>query len=129
VAEKAYELRLWRNRPGVLARIRDVDPVASGVTDWFDVDSSRASLEKMIRLVERYGDGKTGIQGYSLELIDPVTREIVHRITPSEHDLAMLRDGTSTAAGMPRSSVSLADVSDEALVGELARRLRERVLR
>jgi hypothetical protein len=129
VALRSYEYRLWRSRPGIVARIQDSGPVTSGTTDWFDVEDDRATLEKMIRLIDRYGDAKTGIEGYVLELADPATGEVLHRIAPSEYDIAMLRDGTGAAAGAPRSSVSLADVSDEALIGEMARRLRERALR
>ena len=123
---RRFEYRLWRNRPGIVGRIQGDKPVAAGTTDWFDLEDGPATVEKMARLIDRYGDGKTGIEGYWLELLDPATGERVTKVEPSDYDLAMLRDGTAVPDGMPRSRASLQEATDEALIGELARRLRER---
>jgi hypothetical protein len=120
MAEKRYEYRLWRDRPGgsVLGRVLAPKMVVSDTTDWFDLDDRRATVGKMAALVAASGS-KDGASGYWLEILDPVTGERITRVEPDEADLDPVVNGNGT-----RPSLSLEDVSDEALIRELARRLR-----
>jgi hypothetical protein len=77
-------------------------------------------------MVTEYGGQESDIRRYWLDLHDLATGELITRLSVSSTDLAMVHDGTRTATGIPRPSLSLEDVSDEALLGELARRLRKR---
>jgi hypothetical protein len=122
-----YEYRLWRKhgKTGFLARFAEDRQVTSTNTGWFDLDDKAATVEEIARLVARFGDQKTGIEGYWLELLDPVTQQR-KIIEPSGHDLADAMQNGNASAGVPQSRVSLADVTNKELVRELDRRLQGR---
>lgn len=118
MAEKRYTLRLWRERSGsVLPRVLAPKLVAGDTTDWLDLEDRPATAAKLARLVAAHGNGPGE---YWLEVADPVTGERIARIEADQHD-PRLAAGVN---GYP--ALSLEDVSDETLLRELARRLRER---
>jgi hypothetical protein len=122
MAEKRYEYRLWRDRPGgtVLGRVLAPKMVVSDTTDWFDLDDRHATVAKMAALIAAFGS-KDGVSGYWLEILDPATGERVTKVEPDERDLDPVVNGNGS-----RPSLSIEDVSDEVLIRELARRLRAR---
>lgn len=127
MAGTRYEYRLWRKhgKTGLLARFAEDRPVTSTNTGWFDLGDKTATIEEMGRLVARFGNQKTGIEGYWLELIDPVTRRRTI-IEPSGHDFADAMKNGNGSAGAAQARRSLEDVTDEELIRELFRRLQSR---
>jgi hypothetical protein len=111
VGDKAYGYTLWRRRPGHL-----LGDKAEASGDWFfDRADRNAMTAVLIELVDRHGKDGNGLDGYRLELLDPVTREHVCTVTPLEP--APLNGAQYQAP----FTASLEDVSDERLLAELAR--------
>lgn len=125
MAGTRYEYRLWRRhgKTGLLGRLAEDRQMSSMNTGWFDLGDKTATMEEMARLVARFGDGKTTIEGYWLEVLDPATHSRVTVIEPSGHDLTSAVNGNGSPGRPPQARVSLADFSNEELVRELFRRL------
>lgn len=130
VAEKAYGYRLWRGRSGsLLGRILAPKLIVDGVTDWFDLADRTATLDALDALVARHAGQHADPAEFWLEILDPATRESLTKVVPREPALAAVgANGTARRRdhSMPYSQPSLEDVSDEALVRELLRRLKGR---
>ena len=110
MGEQAYGYTLWKRRPGNLLGDKQV----ASATWYFDL-SDRASVTSALdTLIERYGKGDTGRAGYWLQLSDPVTGETVRNVEPLEPEIP---------AG---NGFALENVSDEALMREVLRRLTRR---
>jgi hypothetical protein len=110
VAERAYGYTLWRRRPGNL-----LGDKAAGSGSWFfDLADKDAVTGLLDALIDRHGKENDERDGYWLEILDPVTGERVRQIVPLE------------PAVNGSAAFSLQEVSDEALVRELARRLANR---
>lgn len=125
-----YEYRLWRDRSGLLGRIRGDLEVISPTTGWFDLDDKAGTIAALARLIHEHDHDHAPIDGYWLEIIDPGTGLQLTKVTASQYDLATIMDGTTDANGSRiRSRPVLEDVSTEALLNELARRLRVRAER
>lgn len=111
MAEKAYGYTLWRRRPGKLLGDRAV-----GEGSWFFDLADKAAVTGLLdALIDRHGKEDDERDGFWLEILDPVTGERVRQIVPLE-----------PAPLNGSAAFSLQDVSDEALVRELARRLTSR---
>lgn len=115
-----YHVTLWR-------KPRWGDPVAviAGEQRWLDLADERAMTEEVAGLVVRSGGREERIGSYALQVTDLATGEHVTRMSPTLADLEAVREGTA-GGPVPSSPLTFRDVSDEALLRELARRLRER---
>lgn len=107
MGDKAYGYTLWRRRPGNLLG----DKAVGGGSWFFDLGDKDAVTGLLDALIDRHGKDDTERDGYWLEILDPVTGEQIRRIMPLE------------PAVNGSAAFSLQDVSDEALIRELARRL------
>lgn len=113
MGEKAYGYTLWKRRPGNLLGDKQVAS-ASWYFDLADRETMTAALDA---LIERYGRGDLDRTAYRLQITDPVTGDHVRSVEPLEPSLTRVPDG---------NGFTLENVSDEALVRELLRRLTRR---
>jgi hypothetical protein len=129
VAEKAYGYRLWKERSGsMIGRVLAPKLVVSDTTDWFDLGDRAATLDALDALVAKHAGGHADPAEFWLEILDPATGAFLTKVVPREPALATVgANGTARRrSSMPYSQPSLEDVSDEALIRELLRRLKGR---
>jgi hypothetical protein len=129
MAGTRYEYRLWRKhgKTGLRARLAEDRQVSSTNTGWFDLSDKAATVEEMARLVARFGDQKTSIEGYWLEILDPATHQRITVVEPSGYDLTSVMNGNGNGnpGRVPRARPPLDDISNEELVREMSDLLRE----
>jgi hypothetical protein len=92
---------------------------------FLDLEDEVDMVETMVDLITRHGGHGYQIEQYLLAIRDKTTGDVLERITPSRRDLQAVRDGLRTPKpeSIPRS---LEEASDELLVSELLRRLKNR---
>jgi hypothetical protein len=121
-----YEYVIWRTRHGLIGRLYGDAQVTATATGWFDLDDGRGTMAEAVRLIREHGDRRHPVEAHKLELLDPGTGARKTCIKPTALDVALTHDGTAEVDGTPRAHARLEDVSDEALLHELAQRLRVR---
>jgi hypothetical protein len=123
VTEQAYRVTLWRTTPGMLFGTRTRE-VMTGVQRWVDLNDKAAVTAEMATLIDLSGGDMENIEQYRLDVRDLVTGGEVSIVRHSWAELQALREGPAE----PRlaNGLTLESVSDEALVREMARRLRVR---
>lgn len=126
MARKPYLYTLWRERTGFFTG--GTSSIVNGLRSWFDLQNEASMIEAVADLITRNGGHESDIEQYRLEILDEATGEQVTIISPSAADLRAVREGlrSSTTSSPKESSevTHLENVSDEVLVRELLRRLR-----
>lgn len=125
VSEQAYHVTLWRTRSGFLFGTV-TEPVAENVQCWLDLPDRAQTTWQVADLIRRSGGDMDEIERYRLDVRDMVTGEHVSSLKPSFPDLEALRDGSLSTSPAASPGLGLQEVSDEVLLREVARRLRER---
>jgi hypothetical protein len=126
MARVAFGYTLWRDKPGFWG---GTSAVITGQQDWFDLQDEASMTEKMTDLIRRCRGREENIEQYRLEIFDKATGDSIIQISRSPSDLAAVRDGLRgpyVNAPGAHAAGSLEDVSDELLIRELHRRLKDR---
>lgn len=122
MAEQAYQVTLWRSRPRTVLGGFAAPSVVTREQLWLDLYDKGQMTYQVADLIRRTGGDPDNIEQYRLEVADRVTEGVLATVRPSYRDLELIRDGTP----VPGSPFTLGDVSDEALIAEMARRMRLR---
>jgi hypothetical protein len=118
MSRAAYRYTLYRTKRWWP---HDTEPVLAGQHGWFDLQDEDATLQQLTEMVTSNCGATADLRQYMVEMTDPVTGET---IALSVGDLAAAR--ASRVRQPPQDDGSLSQVSDEALVRELLRRLTRR---
>lgn len=120
MARAAYSYVLWHNKYGDFARAKQC---AAADLIYLDLDDEADTIETMLDVVRRSGNTDRMIEHYLLAVLDKTTDEVVERITPSRRDVQAVEEGLRTPKPEPVPG-PLKEISNELLVGELLRRLK-----
>lgn len=118
MGEQAYRVTLRRTKPRALLGGVYVTDVATEQL-WLDLRDKPQMTYQVADLIRRSHGDPDEIESYRMEVADLATGDVLTTLRPSFRDLELIRDG----APVPGSPFRLADVSDAALLQELARRL------
>jgi hypothetical protein len=119
MTEQAYKVTLRRTRPRPLLGGVYVTDVATDQL-WLDLWNKAQVTDQVADLIRRCQGDSEDIESYQLVVADLASPDnVLTTVRLSYRDLEAIRDGTP----VPGSAFTLRDVSDEALLQEVARRL------
>lgn len=125
MSRTAYQVTLWRRARTILRTTPgELRAVTEGEQRWLDLSDESAMTEEVAALVVRHCGREDYLERYALQVADAVTGEHIATFSPTLADLDAVRAGDRS---MPASGLRLQDISDEVLIREIARRLRERL--
>jgi hypothetical protein len=126
VSRTAYKYTLWRTRPWWKGG--DTVAVTEGEQAWLDLQDQADTIARFADMVTRSGGKAAEIGQYTADVLDLATGEQVTRLAPTLDDLYAAQNGARPEFEAPTTGPAsfLRDVSDEALVRELCRRLTQR---
>jgi hypothetical protein len=120
MSRAAYRYTLYRTKRWWP---HDTVPVVEDAQVFLDLHDEAATLETVADLITRSGGREEDIGHYQLDVLDLHTGELVTKVAPTAADLAAAR---SPGQRRQLDGPGLEDVSDQALLWELARRLARR---